>query len=389
MNRILTVCFKEILDNLRDRQTLFYALLFGPLLLPIIVAGSLIAGFKQSSIDFSEISELAVVNTDNAPNLIGFLRQHNIDVVEAPTKYKSKLLDGSLQLVLEIPDSYATNLRAARPAPLTLHVNQADRNSTKAARRLNSLLNVHERTLDTLRLQARGLNPDVFDSLQITETDVSEEGAGVQILASMLPFLLIISMVMGGFYLAIDTTAGERERLSLEPLLSLPVQRFAVVAGKYLATWCFVTLSGLLTALALVLLFRFFPSDVLSTLLRFDALTIARAFLLALPLTFLITSLLLAVSAFTRSTKEAQTYLGVLMVIPMAPFFLLQFLTIRSANTVMAMPMMSQYKLLEKVAKGESILFSHVLLSVIGTLVCAIILFLLAVWLYKRDQIIA
>ena len=150
-----------------------------------------------------------------------------------------------------------------------------------------------------------------------------------------------------------------------------------------------MTLSGLLTAIVLVLLFRFFPSDVLSSLLRFDAFTIAKAFVLALPLTALITSLLLAVSAFTRSTKEAQTYLGVLMVIPMAPFFLLQFLNIRSANTIMAMPMMSQYKLLEKVAKGENIPGIHTTLSVTGTLLCAALLFALAVWLYKRDQIIA
>ncbi len=388
MSRIFTVCLKEILDNLRDRQTLFYALLFGPLLLPLIVAGSLIAGFKQSDIDFSEVSELAVLHADRAPNLISFLRQQNVDVTQAPENYKAELQDGSLELVLEIPENYASNLRTAKPAPLTLYVNHGDRNSSKAARKLSRLLEVHKRTIDTLRLQARGLNPDVFDSVQVTEIDISEDGAGVQILASMLPFLLIMSMVMGGFYLAIDTTAGERERQSLEPLLSLPVQRFSVVAGKYLATWCFVTLSGLLTAIALVLLFRFFPSDVLSTLLRFDAFTIAKAFVLALPLTVLITSLLLAVSAFTRSSKEAQTYLGVLMVIPMAPFFLLQFLNIRSANAIMAMPMMSQYKLLEKVAKGESILPVHILLSVTGTLVFATALFSLAVWLYKRDQII-
>ena len=389
MSRIFTVCMKEILDNLRDRQTLFYALLFGPLLLPVIVAGSLIAGFKQSDIDFSKISELAVVNADSAPNLVSFLRQHNVDVTTAPDDYESELREGTLDLVLEIPDNYVSNLRSARPAPLSLYVNNGDRNSTKAARKVSRLLEVHKRTIDTLRLQARGLNPDVFDSIQVTEIDVSDDGAGIQILASMLPFLLIMSMVMGGFYLAIDTTAGERERLSLEPLLSLPIQRFAVVAGKYLATWCFVTLSGLLTSIILVLLFRFFPSDVLSSLLRFDALTMTKAFMLALPLTVLITSLLLAVSAFTRSSKEAQTYLGVLMVIPMAPFFLLQFLNIRSANTIMAMPMMSQYKLLEKVAKGENISSIHIALSVGGTLLCAALLFSLTVWLYKRDHIIA
>jgi len=389
MRSIFTVCRKEILDNLRDRQTVFYALLFGPLLLPLIVAGSLIAGFKQSSIDFNEVTELSVINAQSAPNLISFLRQNNIDAVEAPKDYRERLIQSELELVLEVPENFSTNLRAARPAPLNLYSNEADKNSTKAARKITSLLMVYERSLDTLRLQARGLNPNIFNSLLVQQVDVSEDGTGTQILASMLPFLLIMSMVMGGFYLAIDTTAGERERLSLEPLLSLPINRSAVVTGKYLATLAFVTFSGFLTAVALVLLFRFFPSDALSTLLRFDPLTIAKAFVLALPLTLLITSLLLAVSAFTRSTKEAQTYLGILMIIPMAPFFLLQFLNIRSATVIMAIPMMSQYKLLEKVVKGETLDPMHVALSVSGTLICALLLLMVAISLYRRDRIIA
>jgi len=137
-----------------------------------------------------------------------------------------------------------------------------------------------------------------------------------------------------------------------------------------------------------VLLFHFFPSEALSSLLNFDAVTIARAFILALPLSLLITSLLLAVSAFTRSTKEAQTYLGVIMAIPMAPFFLLQFLNIKSATRIMAIPMMSQYKLLEKVARGEYIEPNHISLSVGSTVICALLLLWLAIWLYRQDRII-
>lgn len=389
MKSILAVFKKEVLDNIRDRQTMFYALLFGPLLLPIMVAGSLVAGFKQMSIDFGEITELPVINIESAPNLVSFLRQNNIDAVAAPDDYESSLREGDVSVVLEISEDYAANLESGIPAPLILYTNDADKDSSKAARKIASLLNVHERTLDSLRMQARGLDPTVFDSIVLEQVDVSSEGAGAQILSSMLPFLLIMSMVMGGFYLAIDTTAGERERHSLEPLLSLPINRSSVVLGKYLATLAFVTLSGSLTAIALILLFHYFPSEALSTVLNLDAKTIGKAFLLALPLTILITSLLIAVSAFTRSTKEAQTYLGILMIIPMAPFFLLQFMSIKSANLIMAMPMMSQYKLLEKVAKGESPLPLHILLSVSGTLVFAALLLLLAFWLYRQDRILA
>ncbi len=389
MKSILSVFKKEVVDNIRDRQTMFYALLFGPLLLPIMVAGSLVAGFKQMSIDFDEITELPVINVEEAPNLVSFLRQNNIDAVAAPDNFRDRLRDGDINVALEISSDYGAKLETGQPAPLILYANDADKESSKAARKIASLLNVHERTLDSLRMQARGLDPTVFDSIALEQVDVSTEGAGAQILSSMLPFLLIMSMVMGGFYLAIDTTAGERERHSLEPLLSLPINRSSVVLGKYLATLAFVTLSGSLTAIALILLFHYFPSEALSSVIRMDAKTIGKAFLLALPLTILITSLLIAVSAFTRSTKEAQTYLGILMVIPMAPFFLLQFMTIKSANLIMAMPMMSQYKLLEKVAKGESPETLHILLSVSGTLIFAVLLLMLAFWLYRQDRILA
>jgi len=374
---------------LRDRQTVFYALLFGPLLLPSIVAGSLIGAFNQINIDFDEITELPAINVDSAPNLVAFLRQHNIDTVPAPEGFRSRLKEGDIELVLEVPKTFTTNMRTGTPAPLNLYLNESNKDSNKAARKVASLLSVYERTIDSLRLQARGLDPKVFDSVQIEQIDVSEEGASTQIIASMLPFLLIMSMVMGGFYLAIDTTAGERERLSLEPLLSLPISRQSVVLGKYLATLAFVALSGLLTSYTLVLIFHFFQSEALSSLLNFDAVTILKAFILALPLSLLITSLLLAVSAFTRSTKEAQTYLGVIMAIPMAPFFLLQFLNIKSATRVMAIPMMSQYKLLEKVALGEHIDPNHISLSIGSTVICALLLLWLAIWLYRQDRIIA
>lgn len=388
LRRIAAVFRKEVLDNFRDKQTVFYALLFGPILMPLLIAGSMIGSLKQISIDYDEVSELSVIGADRAPNLIKFLARNNIDAVDAPSNYLEALRNGDVDLVLEIMPDYALNFRAGTPAPVTMHVNEADKDSSKAARRIKNLLIHHEQTIANLRMQVRGLNPKVFDVIADNTNDVSKDGTGGQIMASLLPFLLIISMVMGGFYLAIDTTAGERERHSLEPLMSLPIQRWQLVIGKYLATMVFVGVSGFLTALCVYLLFRFFPSDALSSILRFDGYAISKAFLLASPLILLITSLLIAVSAFTRSTKEAQTYLGLLMIIPMAPFFLLQFVKIKSAATIMLLPMMSQYKLLEKVAKNDPVPSLHVFLSVSTTLLAAALLLYLATRLYQQDRIL-
>ena len=385
---MLVVMFKEIIDNLRDRQTLFYALLFGPVLLPLILGGSLVASFKQLSIDFDEEHELSVVNSELAPNLMQFLYSNNINVVEAPADITQSVRYGDTNVVLEIPEDFAELLRQATPAALTLYVNSADKESSKAARRITAILDVYERTISTLRLQHRGINPATFDTLQIIQNDVSSEGANGQLMASILPFLFIMSMVMGGYYLAIDTTAGERERQSLEPLLSLPLSRTAIVFGKYGATLCFVTLSSALTAISVYTLFRVFPVELMNGQIRFDGATISRAFLFASPLLFFISALLITVSAITRSTKEAQTYLGLMMIIPMAPFFILQFLTVRSTTSTMPYPMLSQYQLLESVVLDNDIPWQHIALSVTGTLLATALLLTLASYLYRRERIL-
>ncbi len=382
------VAIKEIVDNLRDRQTVFYALLFGPVLLPLLLGGSLASSFRAMAIDFDEIAELPVAGAERAPNLVRFLQGRNVDAVVAPPDIERAVADGDASVVLEIGEDFGEDLRAARPATLVLHLNEGDKDSVREARRVEALLGVWERTNDALRLQHRGLDPTVFDSLRIERVDVSEDGATGQLLASLLPFLLIVSMVMGGFYLAIDTTAGERERGSLEPLLGLPLARSELVAGKFAATLAFVALSGALCALSVWGLFRFFPADLLGDRVRFDGPTVARALALASPLAPFVAALLVAVAAWTRSTKEAQTFLGLLMLLPMAPFFVLQFVNVGSPLVLMPWPMLSQYLLLERSSLGEPVEVPEVLLSAGGTLVAAAGLIGVAAWLYRRERIL-
>lgn len=385
----LVVMVKEIVDNLRDRQTLFYALLFGPILLPLLLGGSMVASFKQIAIDFDEVTTLAVAHAERAPNLMAFLYTQNIDVEAAPDAIVEAVQQGDKSVILEVDEDYPQALREGRPAPLTLHVDQANKSSAREARRISALLTFHERTLDSLRMQHRGIDPAVFNSLDIIQNDVSTDGARGQLLASLLPFLFIMSMVMGGFYLAIDTTAGERERLSLEPLLSLPLARRDLVLGKFGATLSFMAVSVILTGISLWVLFRLFPINEFLGDVRFDGPTISYALLLVMPLVPFIAAVLIMVSAIPRSVKEAQTWLSLLMIFPMAPFFLLQFLNLRSSNVSMALPMLSQYQLLESAVQGTAIPTLHVVLSAGGTLIGAGLFLTLACRLYSRERILA
>ncbi len=385
---VLVVLWKEILDNLRDRQTVFYALLFGPILLPLVIGGALVAGLKQARVSFEEPAALSVSYAERAPNLLAFLQANNMDIEAAPPDIERAVRRGDVPVVLEIPDNFEQALRSGQPAPLILHVNDGDKHSSMEGRKVKTLLSAYSRTLNVLRMQHRGIDPSIFNSINVTLQDVSSNGFRGQLLASLLPFLLIVAMVMGGFYLAIDTTAGERERQSLEPLLSLPVARQKLVFGKYLAVLVFVTLSSVLTALSVYLVFRFFAPEMPGGVLSFDAHTIIKAWFLSSPLVFFISAVLMTVAASTRSSKEAQTYLGLLMVFPMAPFFILQFVNVQSVNTTMALPMLSQYQLLERVVLQDTISSTHIALSVCGTLISAGLMLYAAVKLYSRERVL-
>lgn len=385
---VQVMLWKEIVDNLRDRQTVFYALLFGPVLLPLLIGGALVASIKQATVSFDKPAPLAVSHSERAPNLMTFLYANNMDIETASADIAGSVRRGDVPIVLEIPEDYAKALRSGKPAPLIIHVNDGDKESAKEARKLNTLLNAYAQTINALRMQHRGIDPSVFNSIRISLQDVSSNGFRGQLLASILPFLLIVAMVMGGFYLAIDTTAGERERQSLEPLLSLPLPRYKLVLGKYLAVLTFVCVSSILTAISLYLVFRFLSPQAAGGILRFDGQTISFAWLMASPLIFFISAVLMTVAASTKSTKEAQTYLGLLMTFPMAPFFILQFINIKSANLTMSLPMLSQYQLLERIVLQDRLEPTHVVLSVTGTLIAAALLYLAAVKLYSKDKIL-
>ena len=380
------ILWKEIVDNLRDRQTVFYALLFGPVLLPLLIGGGLVASLKQATVSFDEPSALAVSHADRAPNLMKFLISNNYKIETAPADIQDSVRHRDVAVVLEVPEDFASLLRDGHPAPLIVYVNDSDKKSTKEARKVYTVLNAYSQTINALRMQHRGIDPSVFDSINIRLQDVSSDGFRGQILASILPFLLIVAMVMGGFYLAIDTTVGERERQSLEPLLSLPIARYKLVLGKYLAVLFFVSISSILTAINLYIVFRFLSPEAADGILSFDAPTITKAWLLASPLIFFISALLMTVAANTRSSKEAQTYLALIMVFPMAPFFILQFINIKSANLTMTLPMLSQYQLLERIVLKDSINTTHIILSVTGTLLSAALLYYLSVRLYSREK---
>jgi sodium transport system permease protein len=239
-----------------------------------------------------------------------------------------------------------------------------------------------------MRLVARGVSPLVLRPINVDEVDVSTPSGRSALLLGMMSYFFIFALLMGGMYLAIDTTAGERERGSLEPLLSLPVTRDQLMLGKIAATCVFMAVSLLLSLCSFYVALNFMPLEQLGMTPNFGPPVILAAFLILAPFILLGASLMTLVASFTKSYKEAQTWLSVVLVAPTLPILIVSILTLRPQLEFMFIPSLSQHLLLVDMIKNEPVNLLHVAISAGSTLAIGALLTWICARLYRREGLL-
>jgi sodium transport system permease protein len=391
MRAILTVFGKEFRENLRDRRTLFTALIFGPLFAPLLFAAILALMIQRGDVQADKPLALAVSHTERAPNLIAGLIEYGVTV--EPVTYDDAAARKAIQerrhkLVLMIPENYGEQFQAARPAPLALYSDSSEQTIERDVRRTKGILAAYSSNIARLRMMARGLDPMVLAPVAVHDVDVSTP-AGRSVLAlGTMSYIILLTMLMGGLYLAIDATAGERERGSLEPLLTVPVRREHLIYGKILAACAYMTLSLVLSVTALAVLLRFVGLESFGMSVNFGPLTALKVILFSVPLVPLGASLMTIVAAYTRSYREAQTYLGLVLLVPTLPLVFAGALGLQPTLGLMATPSLSQHFLITSLLKDEAIPLVHIALSVGVTLGLGFVLAALAGRLYHREALL-
>ena len=391
MKRVLTIFRKEVLDNFRDRRTLFSSLVFGPLFGPILLGAAITLLLTQAVSEADETLKLPVVGAGHAPNLIRFLEQNHVAVdssVADAGQARIRVKAGDADVVLVIPEDYAEMFLQGVPARLELVADHFNNQAAKNISRPRRVLNAYSARLRVLRLQARGISPYVLQPVSLVDVDVSTPAGRSVVILGMMTYLVLFSMLMGGLYLAIDTTAGERERGSLEPLLTVPVTRGELILGKIAATCFYMMLSLAITLGSFIFILRFVPLEDLGMSANFGPWVALKAFLIMLPFLLLGASLMTAVASFTKSYKEAQTYLTVVLLIPTLPILFAGLYAVKPSVTLMMVPSLSQHLLMTDLIKNEPISLWFVLTSAISTFVLGLACTWLTTRLYRREGIL-
>jgi len=391
MRTLLTVFSKEVVDNFRDRRTLVTALLMGPLLGPMLFAFVINLSIERSLSDADSTMQLPVIGAEHAPNLARFLQSRNIEVVDGPMDRDAALAavkKGALDVVVLIPAEFGEQLREGSPARVELISDQANTEADRDARRARNAISAYNQQLVVLRLVGRGVSPAVVQAVTIDEVDVSTPSGRAAILLGMMSYFFIFALLMGGMYLAIDSTAGERERGSLEPLLSLPVTRDQLMLGKIAAACLFMAMSLMLSLWSFFFALKFMPLEQLGMTPNFGPLVVIGAFFILAPFILVGASVMTLVASFTKSYKEAQTWLSVVLIAPTMPILIVSILNIRSQLEFMFVPSLSQHLILVDMVKNEPLNLLHVAISITSTLAIGTLLTWICARLYRREGLL-
>jgi sodium transport system permease protein len=391
MRALFTVFGKEFLENLRDRRTLLSALLFGPLFGPLLFGLMVSRMLNQSVVESDEPLRLTVSGGEYAPGLIHYLEAQGVKLSTAALSEKearAAVRGGSAQVVLIIPKEYGARFTAAIPAPVLLVADSADSQTRKSADRARITLGGYGSTIAQLRLQIRGVNPLLAVPVAINELDVATPTGRAVVVLGFMTYFILFAVLMGGLYLAIDSTAGERERGSLEALLSLPVARSSLVGGKILATCAYMCISLALSLTAFVCVFRFVPLERLGMSANLGPGTAFIFFAICLPFVPLGAALLTFVASFTRCYREAQTYLTSVLLVPTLPIAFASIYSLRTHSSLMFIPSLSQHLLMTSVLKDEPIALLDVCVSAAASLTLALVLMVLTARHWRRETML-
>lgn len=381
---IWVVFRKELVDHLRDKRSILGSILL-PALGPLVLLGL----FRLlSTLGGDPPIHLPVGGAEHAPRLIEYLKASGVEVEPAPESPEDSVRRGEVQAVLVVDPTYGERFSAGHSAPLRLIVDESRSDASRTAHRVTRLIGTYAQSLGALRLLSRGISPEVAAPIQLEELDLSTPQKLAANLLNVVPMFLMLAALMGGMNVAIDTTAGERERGSLEPLLLNPVRTASIVTGKWLCTVLFSTGVAVATLIGLTLTVRFLPLEDVGLKVLLGPHEALSMLAIILPLALFGGAVQMTIATFARSFKEAQTYLALFNLLPMAPTMLLILEPSRTAPWMLPVPALAQLSTMGDVMRGEVVPGWHYGLILLSSVAYAALCLAALVRLLGREQII-
>ncbi len=321
---------KEMTETLRDRRTLVSMIVVPMLVIPGLMFGLGEVAIRMVKKAAGERASVMLLGEENAPRLAARLRAHPLlEVVPPASDYAKRIEDKVLRAAVEFPPGFEAALEAATDgaAPMVRSdYYEEEIRSELALRKIQDLLQQYKDEIVAARLEARQLSVALLQPFASESRNVaSAERVGGASVGGILPYIIILLTLTGAMYPAIDLTAGEKERGTIETLLASPVRRESLAAGKVLTVLTTAIATATLSVLSLALSSRFAAASggglgaELPFALSLEPGNVGAMLLLMIPVAVLFAGALHAIALMAKSYKEAQSYVSPLMIVVIMP----------------------------------------------------------------------
>jgi sodium transport system permease protein len=386
---IIVVFRKEIRDLLRDKRTVIIGIIIPIVLFPLIFSIMNI-NVKKNKLLIRESLKISVAGKDNSLERF-FKSRKNLRIIPSDNPRRD-LAAGRIYAAVIIPDDFNAKLQAQRPIQIRIIVDNTSQLSIMAYDIIRSLIEGYSQEILQRRFAIKGMDRSLLKPLSVVkELTLSEsEGAGQMMLSLLLPLLLLIFSATSPSAIAADLCAGEKERGTLEPLLSTPIGRLNLLAGKFLA----ITAMGIIGVVAFMAgLFisymtspDFFGAENLTFTMHSTEL-ILMAFYTVM-LTMIFGAIELAISIYAKSSKEAQTYFLPVFIISIATGYATFMIDIKNIDPrYLHIPLINISIIIKKLAIGHYNTIDLVL-TLIWASVYIVVAFLFSRIMFEREDVI-
>jgi len=386
--RFLIVFLKEFRETLRDRRSLGLLLLF-TLMYPVMLGYILNQQITRATRPEREGIAISVIGADKAPTLMALLKQKNVTVTPLPPTSDAQidvlLRDRKTVAVMRLSDNFAVDYAAMRPARIELWYNSAS-DADARRRDIDEVLQAYSSNIAGARLLAHGVSPATMAPIKLQHYDTGSNAArSAGLIGSILGFLFFPAFICC-LSAAVDSTAGERERRSMEVLMSQPAHAWELIVGKWLAAGA-LSVIGITVELALAhAILMWLPLEEIGMSWRVTSLDLALVCLVSVPLSLFAAGLQIAIAMNAKSFKEAQSMLSFIMLVPMIPGIAVSMLDLKTATWMYLVPMLSNQTLLREIAKGETIAALPFVLTFASSAVAAGMAVGFASWRMKSER---
>ena len=383
---IRTVCRKELTDHLRDKRTATMIFLLSIAMGPIMLFG--MSYFISSIEKKAEAREVYVHGKDNSPQLANFLARQDIAILEPKTDFRELIKTGKHDPVLVIPQDFQEKFLTGSASVELVYDDTRQDSGNVSIGVLRRLMRGFNGEVTNQRLIARGVSPLVGRAVEVRDVNMGTPAQRAAQMLFMIPFITLIVCVTGCTAIAIDMTAGERERGSLEPLLMNPVSRAALTTGKWLAVGIYGTGVVALTLTGFWLTLKFMPMPKLETVMSITGMQFLGFGATMLSFAPAMGALQMLIATYGRTFKEAQTYVSYLITaVSMMPMVSI-FGQLKDATWQLFVPMLGQLMVITRILRGDPVDAMHFLVPLLINAGITMVAIVLISRLLTREKII-